>query len=146
MRAKISMMPVNMTGYPAVRKTAHHAPVLAELEFAMHRQLDEHLLLLLYAIPKQATIFRVEVDGESVATDVRERLSIVCSILDSRSASAPLRRPPNAWKMLRSYNSLQSPATLNEIDDDNHDGNDQENVNEPAKRVRGHQSEQPKNN
>jgi hypothetical protein len=26
-----------MTSYPAVRKTAHHAPVLAELEFAMHR-------------------------------------------------------------------------------------------------------------
>jgi len=25
-----------MTSYPAVRKTAHHAPVLAELEFAMH--------------------------------------------------------------------------------------------------------------
>ena len=37
MRAKISMMPVNMISYPAVRKTAHHAPVLAELEFAMHR-------------------------------------------------------------------------------------------------------------
>jgi hypothetical protein len=28
---------VTMTSYPAVRKTAHHAPVLAELEFAMHR-------------------------------------------------------------------------------------------------------------
>jgi hypothetical protein len=41
---------------------------------------------------------------------------------------------------------LQSPSTLNEIDDDNHDGNDQENVNESAKRVRGHQAEQPKNN
>jgi len=27
-------MPVNMTGYPSVRKTAHHAPALAELEFA----------------------------------------------------------------------------------------------------------------
>jgi len=26
-----------MTDYPAVRKTAHHAPALAELEFAMHR-------------------------------------------------------------------------------------------------------------
>jgi hypothetical protein len=25
-----------MTGYPAVRKTAHHAPALAELEFAIH--------------------------------------------------------------------------------------------------------------
>jgi len=37
MRAKISMMPVNMTGYPVVRKTAQHAPALAELEFAMHR-------------------------------------------------------------------------------------------------------------
>jgi hypothetical protein len=31
-------MPVNMTGYPAVRKTAQHAPALAELEFAMHTQ------------------------------------------------------------------------------------------------------------
>jgi hypothetical protein len=41
---------------------------------------------------------------------------------------------------------LQAPATLNEIDDNNHDGNDQENVNEPAQRVRGHHSEQPKNN
>jgi len=29
------MIAVNMTSYPAVRKTAHHAPVLAELEFAM---------------------------------------------------------------------------------------------------------------
>jgi hypothetical protein len=37
MRAKISMMPVNMTGYPVVRKTAQHAPALAELEFAMHK-------------------------------------------------------------------------------------------------------------
>jgi hypothetical protein len=36
MRAKISMMPVNMTGYLVVRKTAQHAPALAELEFAMH--------------------------------------------------------------------------------------------------------------
>jgi len=26
-----------MTGYPVVRKTAQHAPALAELEFAMHR-------------------------------------------------------------------------------------------------------------
>ena len=34
------MMPVNMTSYPAVRKTAHHAPVLAELEFAMHTLFD----------------------------------------------------------------------------------------------------------
>jgi hypothetical protein len=25
-----------MTSYPAVRNTAHHAPALAELEFAMH--------------------------------------------------------------------------------------------------------------
>jgi len=25
-----------MTGYPVVRKTAQHAPALAELEFAMH--------------------------------------------------------------------------------------------------------------
>jgi len=27
-------MPVNMTGYPSIRKTAHHGPALAELEFA----------------------------------------------------------------------------------------------------------------
>ncbi len=37
MRAKISMMPVNMTGYPSIRKTAHHGPALAELEFARDR-------------------------------------------------------------------------------------------------------------
>jgi hypothetical protein len=36
MRAKISKVSANMTGYPAVRKTAHHAPAPAELEFAMH--------------------------------------------------------------------------------------------------------------
>jgi hypothetical protein len=28
------MMPVNVTRYPIARKTAHHAPALAELEFA----------------------------------------------------------------------------------------------------------------
>jgi hypothetical protein len=37
-------------------------------------------------------------------------------------------------KMLRSHR-LQSPSTLNEIDDDDDDGYDQENVNESAKRV-----------
>jgi hypothetical protein len=35
--SKISNICVTMTSYPAVRKTAHHAPVLAELEFSMHR-------------------------------------------------------------------------------------------------------------
>jgi hypothetical protein len=30
------MMPVNMSGYPSVCKTAHHVRALAELEFAMH--------------------------------------------------------------------------------------------------------------
>jgi hypothetical protein len=46
-----------------------------------------------------------------------------------------LAREPFKVGRSSSYNSLQSPATLNEIDDDNHDGNDQENVNESAKRV-----------
>jgi hypothetical protein len=34
-----------MTSYPAVRKTAHHAPVLAELEFAMHSRREGRYLL-----------------------------------------------------------------------------------------------------
>jgi hypothetical protein len=39
------MMPVNMTGYPVVRKTAQHAAALAELDFAMYRWKYGNLLV-----------------------------------------------------------------------------------------------------
>ena len=46
-----------------------------------------------------------------------------------------MARRNGACAALHNSDRLQSPATLNEIDD-NHDGNDQENVNESAKRDR----------
>src|SRR5659263_129567 len=39
--------------------------------------------------------------------------------------------------------SLHSPSTLNDIDQHHHDRDDQENVNEPAHRVRGDQTYRP---
>src|SRR5208337_4301267 len=41
---------------------------------------------------------------------------------------------------------LQCPSSLNEIDDDHHNGENQEYVNETTHRVRGHQPEQPEHN
>jgi hypothetical protein len=42
MKAKNSMMPVNMTGYPVVRKPARNTPELVELEFARDRSVRLH--------------------------------------------------------------------------------------------------------
>jgi uracil-DNA glycosylase len=67
MRAKISMMPVNMTGYPVVRKTAQHAAALAELEFAMYRS----LLKLLPLLPRLEVVVFVGLKAEHAADCLR---------------------------------------------------------------------------
>jgi RNA-directed DNA polymerase len=97
------MMPVNMTGYPVVRKTAQHAPVLAELEFAMHTFLVRYC-------DDFVACFEREADARAFGPELKERLAKFS--LEVEPTKSALIRFGDLAPVLCKRDGLKRPATF----------------------------------